>query len=305
MSNYISELYFMNISNHMVCSQHPYNNFLPELNIVNLKNNDIIYMYLKREVLNYFIFQVLPHITVNFKLITGLSDDTSPYIEERIKYEHFNILLTNKFLTRWYAINKDFDHPKMVAIPVGTLRSIPISTELPYLSWTNGNFGRDIMINYLDSINGNHLDLMNNKENLLYISYSTENQSNNICFFNIRPDLDEYLRINTLFEKQSLVYWEKYIIDMSKCKFNLIPPGTGIDNCRIIESIVLGTIPILFDHCLYRELYSDLPVLFIIDFSQINETYLNDQHEIIRNRKNYNFDKILKKYWIDRVLEDK
>ena len=45
--------------------------------------------------------------------------------------------------------------------------------------------------------------------------------------------------------------------------------------------------------------------IFIIDFSQINETYLNDQHEIIRNRKNYNFDKILKKYWIDRVLEDK
>lgn len=121
----------------------------------------------------------------------------------------------------------------MVAIPVGTLRSIPVSSGLPYLSWTIRDFGRDIMINYLDSITENHLDLMNNKENLLYISYSTENQLNNICFFNIRSNLDEYLRTDTLFEKQSLVYWEKYIIDMSKCKFNLIPPGIGLDNCRI------------------------------------------------------------------------
>ena len=311
MTNYMCELYMMNICNYMINAEHPYNslyeNKLPELDLSKIKNNDIIYMYLKKDILYHFILNTLPHITVNFKLITGLSDDTAPYSSDYDKNEHYETLLNNIYLTRWYAVNKDCDHPKIVAIPIGTVKSLPISSGIKYLAWYSNRTNRHIMTNYLDNIKETPFQLMRNKEKLIYISYSTPNteSTNYTKNLNLRSNLDNYIINNTNFIKNTLVFWEQYMEDMRKCKFSLIPGGIGIDNYRIIETILVGTIPILlYHHTLYEELYSDLPIIIINDFSQINEVYLNEQYEILVNRTNYNFDKILKSYWINRILND-
>ena len=136
----------------------------------------------------------------------------------------------------------------------------------------------------------------------LYINYTSINTDNPFCVKNkkLRYQLDDYL-IENGFEKKLKTSWNEYMNDMKKYRFCLDPPGRGIATYRTFESIIVGTIPIVFDSILIRELFHDLPVIIISNFSQINRTFLDEEYERIISRIDYNFDKLKLDYWINYI----
>jgi hypothetical protein len=89
--------------------------------------------------------------------------------------------------------------------------------------------------------------------------------------------------------------FEKYIETLKTYKFSVSPPGNGIDSHRTWESLMVGTIPICISTTI-DSLYDGLPILIIKDYSEINDNFLNEKYEEIKN-KTYNFSKLYAGYW--------
>ena len=84
-------------------------------------------------------------------------------------------------------------------------------------------------------------------------------------------------------------------------KFVFAPRGRGIDTHRMWESLYLRTIPIVRKTTAMKDFY-DLPILFIDNWDDITEEYLEIKYQEIINKK-YNIEKINVNYWINRIKE--
>ncbi len=81
--------------------------------------------------------------------------------------------------------------------------------------------------------------------------------------------------------------------------FVISPHGNGYDCHRTWEALILGCIVIVKKSGI-DELYSDLPVLIINDWSDINLELLESTINIFKC-KVFNYDKLLLKYWVDKI----
>lgn len=73
------------------------------------------------------------------------------------------------------------------------------------------------------------------------------------------------------------------------------PYGKGMDCHRTWEALILGSIPILKSKE-FVNMFKDLPVLFVNDWSDINQQLLDDTIEKFKNLT-FNYDKLTLKYW--------
>jgi hypothetical protein len=137
------------------------------------------------------------------------------------------------------------------------------------------------------------------KSNLVYLNFS----------INTYPVLRKYV-----FNKFKDMSWvklgetvptiegrKKYLREIKSSKFVLCPRGNGIDTHRIWESLYMGSIPIV----IYEEahhLFTDLPILFINDWDEINEDFLNNKYDEISS-KNWSYDKLKMSYWENFIKE--
>jgi hypothetical protein len=76
----------------------------------------------------------------------------------------------------------------------------------------------------------------------------------------------------------------------------LSPPGNGIDCHRTWEILYLRRIPVLKKVGRLQELYSELPVVFIDAYDQLNESFLRQELNSLSN-KTFNFEKLKFSYW--------
>jgi hypothetical protein len=81
------------------------------------------------------------------------------------------------------------------------------------------------------------------------------------------------------------------------------PRGNGLDTIRTWEALMLGCIVIirrLPDVCDIEELYADLPVVIIDDWSDLSRDFLN---QILSeySLRTFNYAKLTTSYWIDRI----
>jgi hypothetical protein len=285
--------------------------------IDNMFNGCIVYLHW-----NYyeeFINTILPQIKCKFKLITGVSDYIVPYVKEPARYMASDNLLNNSNLIKWYSINATIDHPKLIKIPIGLPRNLPFPTSfvdtdtggdiVTYMGWNQEVKNASYVINrQVDILRGdNHIfDIMKSKadsKKLIYINHSTCNSSKggsveaNVGF---RNRLDDYIKEYTPFEKHGLMNWTDNLKIVQKHKYVLESFGRCYDGYRPWESILVGTIPIVFSSPI-NEIYNDLPILIIDSFDKLNEEYLEEQYKILINRDDYNFDKLYMKYWINLI----
>jgi hypothetical protein len=85
--------------------------------------------------------------------------------------------------------------------------------------------------------------------------------------------------------------------------FVLSPHGNGYDCHRLWEALILGCIPIVRTSCL-DDLYEDLPVLIVSEWSDITKELLEDTIEVFKERHEenlFNYDKLTLKYWMDKI----
>jgi hypothetical protein len=88
---------------------------------------------------------------------------------------------------------------------------------------------------------------------------------------------------------------QKYIEETYDHKFSICPRGNGLDTHRLWEALYLRTIPIVIYHNHFKDM-QDLPILFINDWSEVTEEFLNSKWEEM-STKEWNFDKLKMSWW--------
>ena len=268
----------------------------------NIKPYSIIYA----DLTVIYQFSVFYDINVPFILVSGENDYSVPFINYNNMFFDNVKLLENKNLVKWFSINIDFNHPKLVNIPIGLPKQIPLvitEDDETFIGWSicsNTSYVND----YIKCMYNSYYDNFQNKyKKLLYCRMTIGNSKECLHkYLNIREESVNKLKgicdIDT-----SITNWYRYINELKDYKFCLSLPGKGLDCYRTWEALSLGVIPIVLNTSIVS-LYADLPVLVINDVSEITEEFLNDSFErITKNMTKYKFEKLTSYYWINIIKQ--
>jgi hypothetical protein len=179
-----------------------------------------------------------------------------------------------KSIERWFSVNVGFKNESLIPIPIG------IASNFSKKNLTLSNFE-------LENFNvSNYLK----KEINLYIN------------FEVNTNYKERSKIYDQFANKSWVNIDSpnqnkasYLNNLKSHSFVLCPWGNGVDTHRFWETLYAGSIPVTKYHPTY-EAASELPVLFVKEYSEINENLLLEFMNSFK-LENYNFDKLTKNYW--------
>ena len=245
-------------------SDHAYDEITTDLNPSLVKPGDTIFVRI--DYIKDFIEKIHPHIQSKYILITHNQDNDAPGA--------YKSLLDDEKLIAWFGENYDgYEHPKMIAIPMG----------MATCEWPNGNG---------DSLK-KAVDENYPKEHLSHMG------------FTIQTNYKERWNVFKQFSQAPFVYrtikklFKDYVIDMAKSKFEIAPRGFAIDTYRLWECLYVGTIPVVRTSSLDK-LYEGLPILIIQDWKEVTEEFLNEKY-LEMSKKTYNMEKTTIKYWTDLI----
>ena len=212
-------------------------------------------------------------------LVTGHSDHDISLTEWKI--------LENPNIKKWFCENKNIQHPKLVSLPIGiTNKDEPNS----FVHSIIGNTNRIIEISKTNKT----------IRNLVYMNFS-------ICNF---PEERE--KIYHLYKNKSWVTvgttnisengHQLFLEDIYSHKFCFAPRGAGIDTHRLWESLYLRTIPIV-KKCIAMEDFFDLPILFVDNWENLTEDFLNEKYNEIM-QKDFPLEKIKIDFWLQYIKQE-
>jgi hypothetical protein len=253
---------------------------IDNLDLQNAKNGCTIYVC--ADSINTFVDKI-DSINCNFKLVSGYGDVTiSNEFIEKLKD-----LMNSPKLIKWYSQNCIATHPKLVKIPIG----------LDYHS------DQDQINGYLSPMKHEEkiLQIVNNcipfykRKAKAYANYhfrlEYQNNDRKDAYQNINKDLVYYIPNRT---ERFETYKEQ-----TNYAFVISPHGNGLDCHRTWEALILGCIPIVKKSEL-DDLYSELPVLIVNEWSDLTQELLNNTINEFKNKK-FNYDKLTLKYWINKI----
>ena len=178
-----------------------------------------------------------------------------------------------------FTINRLTNNPKVFGIPLGITSDCDDSP----LHRIYGN--KEIMF-----------DVFNKpieKTKFVYINFDINTN------VNIRkPIYDKFKNYDWVtvgVNNQTLEGRKQYLIDIKSSKFIFCPEGNGVDTHRIWESLYMGSIPIV----IYKDthhLFTDLPILFINSWNEINYEFLEEKYKEITSEK-WSYNKLKMSYW--------
>jgi hypothetical protein len=135
------------------------------------------------------------------------------------------------------------------------------------------------------------------KEFLLYMNFTKETSLNERSFVYEKFRSTTYTKIEQ--PDLSMEGRYNYLRNLKKSKFSLCPMGNGIETHRTWESLYMGAIPIVKYHPTY-EYYEGLPILFINDWDEISEDFLEKKYKEYTNKK-WNLEKLKISYWYQYI----
>ena len=193
-------------------------------------------------------------------------------------------LLNNDNLSKWFCQNLNIKHPKLISFPLGiTNKDEPNSIIHQFI----GNTDRIYTISKTPKI----------IKNVVYMNFSIHTYPN------------ERQNIHNLYKNKSWVTTNTPVIsedghytflnEIYSHKFVFAPRGNGIDTHRLWESLYLRSIPIV-KKCLCMEQFYDLPILFVDDWNNITEDFLNKKYDEMMN-KTYPLEKLTIDYWMKLI----
>jgi hypothetical protein len=249
--------------------------------------NRVPSVYVPSDGITYFTQHIVPNISTPFVLVSGDSDLP---INLANLGDALIALLQNPLLLAWYAQNRDFDHPKLHSLPIGinlhNLWSNPLQwgggfilPTLQELQIQTIAYCAPPLIKRIPQIFCNwHFSIDRADRRQCY-----EEIDHSVCHFQSKP-----LPVDQTWELQS------------QYQFVLSPHGAGLDCHRTWEALLLGCIPIVKEAKL-NDLFSDLPVIVVQDWKQINAEFLS-KVLMQMNRKSFNLEKLTMTYWRQQLL---
>lgn len=204
----------------------------------------------------------------NFILVTHNSDDS---------VDEINI---PDNLHKWFAINVEYEHEKIIPIPIG----------LENEHWHPHK--RAILRNYQKSDNRKIKAL---------------SQFNPVTF---PPERQQLLRnvLNNLVYADSFYcvngeQFHSYADNLTKYAFCLCPRGNGIDTHRLWEALYMGCIPIVKNHPTHH-FEMDLPIIFVDYWLEITQEFLEEKIKTI-DYSLFNSPLLRMSYWKERIINEK
>ena len=256
------------------------------------KNAKII--FLKTDLISNYIEQLENHNT-DFILISASNIDYCvPYLSYPGNNNLVSRILNCKNLLRWFCKNPCIVNPKIEPIPIG-----------PKWQWHSTEFYGESKTKHLHifkkyCMNPKKL-FYSNKSKLLYINFTPSSTSNPFYKPHVNNRENALKDLSRNFDTtNNKLDFENYIIQLSKYKFCISPPGNGIDCHRTWEALMVGTIPIVVASPLDK-LFDNLPVIIVRDYKSISKKYLDEKYYELR-RKKYNFSKLYTNYWKKYII---
>lgn len=279
--DYVEGSKFINISDLGFCVDPGYyfyavfpNTFTEET--INSFEKEIIIVYTNTHWVEH-LFDRLKTFKTDKKFILITHNSDHDLNEHVYKLKPDNII-------KWFAQNVNYKNDK------DDFESIPIGLENP--SWFSHVHKIDKLLNILKT--------EKNIKNLLYVnhtirSYPDERTEPYQLFTNKNWCTIEFNENGTNFDN--------YIDNVYNHKFILCPRGNGIDTHRFWETLHLKSIPVVIKN--YNNLYySDLPIVYVNNWGEVTEDFLNKEYERIINTT-YNYEKLYFEFWKNKILNYK
>jgi len=220
------------------------------------------------------LFEELKKIKTEKKFILITHNSDHDLNENIYKLKPDNII-------KWFAQNVNYSNDK------NDFESIPIGLENP--SWFNHIHKIENLLNKLKT--------EKNIKNLLYVNHT------------VRSYPSERTEPYRLFTDKSWCTiechengnnFEAYIDNIYNHKFILCPRGNGLDTHRFWETLHLKSIPVVIKN-INNSYYNDLPVVYVNNWEEITEYFLNKEYEKIINTT-YNYEKLYFEFWKNKIL---
>lgn len=259
--------------------------------INNCKNNSVIpKIYICSSALIQFSKIMLPQINFKFILLSGDCDEDIPNEIFRTEKE-FNLFVNNNNLVHWYCQNWVGNHEKVTLIPIGMDYHTMQSKTIFWGPKTNAKDQELLLMKIRNKMKP-------------FWEREVKCYSNFHFTTNTKHGYDRIDAIKNI--KEDLIYYEpKKIIRFASWNkqtnyaFVISPHGGGYDCHRTWEALLLGCIVIVKSSKL-DNLYDNLPVLIVNNWSDITVELLNNTIKTFRN-KTFNYDKLTLQYWIDQI----
>lgn len=214
--------------------------------------------------------------TIPSKVIL-VSGDCDPTVPDGLfeTDEKFKAFIESDKIIHWYSQNYIGTHPKVTGIPIGidsqagleehiaTHQIIPFSKRLIKCYCNFGNSMGQRKYGY------------------------------------DRTDALEKIPSELMYKEPTRISHKDTFINQSKYAFVVSPHGNGLDCHRTWEALVLGCIPIVKTSGI-DYLYDELPVLIVKDWADVTKELLESKIKEFEN-KQFNYDRLLLKYWMDKI----
>lgn len=244
-----------------------------------------------------FVKQVLPSITIPFKLLTNNSDCTIP---DDFQAEA-DILLNHPLLQTWFAQNCIKEHPKLIRIPIGldyhSMRPSPNERKrMVWESKKNHSWGTKKhpieqeweLMQFKTNSKPYYERLLKAYANFQFTMWTRYGKIDRKEALEIIPN---HLVFYEPIKATRDICWKH----MSQYAFVVSPHGNGLDCHRTWEALVLGCIPIVKTSGL-DPLFDDLPVWIVQAWSDVTKDAMKQKIEEFRN-KTFKYEKLTLAYW--------
>ena len=183
-----------------------------------------------------------------------------------------------KNVMRWYGQNINTHNPVVEALPTG-------------LENDRRDFGVMKKEKMLANLQGER-----KLRNLLYLDFNIEmNPSEREEPYRLFKDKTWVTAI-----RDKCIPFDGYIDNVYNHKFALCPAGNGLTTHRPWEAMYMGTIPIKKRHVSNRD-FRDYPILFVDEWSEISEDFLNREYDRIKSMPFYQ-EMLTFAYWKNKLL---
>lgn len=177
-------------------------------------------------------------------------------------------------ITKWFLSNTMIEDERVQGIPFGTNQGA--SEILPTIKRYD----------------------FEDKENLVYINWQNYTEER----FRLKNEFAFRKLPWATIKEESDLEIEEFLDDIARHVYVICPQGNGIDTYRFWETLYLGSIPIVVDCPLIREL-SGLPMLVIKGWSDLTVGMLREQYEnYFSNKEYFDVSKAKLSYWKEQIL---